>query len=548
MRFTAVSDLLDQLAPSVSSDEPAWEDVLARAELLTASSSANGRVPHAVADWPLPDSIAQQRKQKRKPRLTRRRALAAALLAVALTILFATPAFGLRALILDLFGRTNVAFTGKTAPLPVKRNFFDLSLGLPASVAPNAVASQTRRVGSFTVGGRRRVLWVAPTRDGGYCYQFDPGFGGCRSKHDRNAGAPAHQSPGSVHPEQLAVTFQEPTRRNVGYVSVVGGYLLAANAYSLTVKYANGAQTPLQFYYVSKPIDAGFFYARVPARHDTTKTRATAVELRDKAGHLLSRQPFAYPTSVQLAQRRARMKAMLKQLQKQHRLPPPIRRSPPLPPPSAPLQRGQTGGVSVVAGHNGVAVFETSAAPPAVQALINGRQANYTCLLRVPYHGEPIDLGAYRTTVARVAIKIAGSGVRPPFLGCEIQGVYGHTWPDRLHGHSAVEIAFNAAGARFFQDRATARDLALFVRSKAMHTIRKLSGAALDQQLRQRYGSAIIKLAANSSPLPTNRIGYTSSGTTTTFVEHSSTGRHFYVRITNGRINSQNVRPLAFVF
>jgi hypothetical protein len=68
------------------------------------------------------------------------------------------------------------------------------------AVAPNAVASQTRRVGSFNVGGTRRVLWVAPTRDGGYCYQLDPGFGGCRSKYDRNSAAPAHQSPGSVHP------------------------------------------------------------------------------------------------------------------------------------------------------------------------------------------------------------------------------------------------------------------------------------------------------------------------------------------------------------
>jgi hypothetical protein len=65
---------------------------------------------------------------------------------------------------------------------------------------------------------------------------------------------------------------------------------------------------------------------------------------------------------------------------------------------------------------------------------------------------------------------------------------------------------------------------------------------------RRRSARTKRVFAANSSQLPTNRIGYISNGATTTFVEHSSTGRHFYVRISNGHIKDQNVKPLAFVF
>ena len=38
-----------------------------------------------------------------------------------------------------------------------------------------------------------------------------------------------------------------------------------------------------------------------------------------------------------------------------------------------------------------------------------------------------------------------------PWDGCEIQGGYGHLWPDRNDSHSAVEIPLTKKGRRFFE-------------------------------------------------------------------------------------------------
>jgi hypothetical protein len=238
---------------------------------------------------------------------------------------------------------------------------------------------------------------------------------------------------------------------------------------------------------------------------------------------------------------------MLKQIGNQRYLLRPITRSPRLPAPTPPFQRAEAGGVTVVAGHNGVVVFDTSHATPAVRALISGRGVGYGCFKRIPYNSEPVDLTFVRTTLDRVAIRQQGV-MSPPFLGCDIQGSYGHLWPDRNHSHSAFEVAFTPAGRRFLADRAAARDLALFVRSRSMHSIRKLSGDALGKAVRGRYGAQIVRLSSAASSLPPNRIGYATNGATTTFVERSPTGRRFYVRATDGRIRGENVRPLAFVF
>jgi hypothetical protein len=43
-RLGSISQLLDELAPAPVSDEPAWDDILARAELLATSRATNGHV------------------------------------------------------------------------------------------------------------------------------------------------------------------------------------------------------------------------------------------------------------------------------------------------------------------------------------------------------------------------------------------------------------------------------------------------------------------------------------------------------------------------
>ncbi len=523
-RIGSVGDALELLVPPFADDRGDWDEILRRVKATSQAPSA-------------PAQLAP------RPRRVTRRLLIAAVAMLVLTALVVTPAFGIRSLIAGLFDRTDVPFTGESAPFEVKRDFYDLSLGVPPSMAPEAIASQARRVATFRLGGRARVLWVAPTRDGGYCYLFADSFGGCRTARERN-GAQA-PPPGYVHPERLGVTFETPARDKVPYVSRIGGDIRADSADSLSVVYADGSKTPVRFYYVSKPIAAGFFLAALPAGHDTTATRATAIEVRDKAGLLLARQLFVYEDQASLAKRRERLREALENARQ---LPPPIRRSPKLPPPAAPLQGGEAGGVSVVVGRNNVAVFDTSGATPSVRRLIAGRQVGYHCYRRLPYHTTPVSLGGSLTTFGNVAIRMQGQDVRPPYIGCDIQGSYGHTWPDRLGGHSAVELPLSPAGRRFFEDRAAARDLALFVRSRTMHETRKLSGQALRQAIRTRYGAAIVELGTPKETPATGQIGYVTEGNTTTFVKQSTTGRRFFVRIVDGHIKAQNVKPLAFVF
>lgn len=524
-RVTSVSEALELLAPPFVDVNGDWDEIIRRAVFAS------------------PDTPTREGRPRR--RWKRRRVLIIAIAVAVIVTLAATPAFGLRGLITGWFDRTDVPFTGKSAPLVVKRDFFDLSLGLPPSIAPQAIASQVRRVATFRLGTSTRVLWIAPTRDGGYCYTFTHTFGGCRTTHDRRLAPPRHVAPGYVHPELLGVSFSKPSRNKVQYVERIGGDVRTARAYSLTVRYADGTRTPVRFYFVSKPIDAGFFLERITG-HDTVETRAIAVELRDRSGRLLARQPFGYPTAAERAAQRAHEQAMLKLLKRMGHGPLPVLRPKPLPPPTSPLQHGSADGVTVVVGHNRVAVFDSTSAPASVRALIAGRRVGYYCFRKLPYHSSPVDLGASVTTFARVAIRIDGAA--PPFLGCEIQGNYGHSWPDRLHGHSAVEIALTQEARRFFADRAAARDLALFVRSREMHRIRKLTGNSLEQAIRTRYGSTVTAIGTVGSALPAGRIGYMPGSDGSTFVERSTTGRSFYVRIRNGRIDGQNVKPLGFVF
>jgi hypothetical protein len=145
------------------------------------------------------------------------------------------------------------------------------------------------------------------------------------------------------------------------------------------------------------------------------------------------------------------------------------------------------------------------------------RRAAWGCFKFTRYHqADPAGLG-YEAQ-ARHGNAIDLNGLRPPYDGCEIRATYGHTWPDRNGSHSAAEIAFTARGQRYFADRAAARDLALFIRTRKRHA---LDATARIEALRQ--------------------------GDRTTYVEHSSTGRRFFVTLRGDRVVGQNVRVFVFV-
>jgi hypothetical protein len=516
----ALDRALDELVPESWDAFADWDDALRRAGI-------GGDVRESAASR----------------RWLRRRLVPAVAIAVLLVALIVTPAFGIGGFLLDLIGRTNVPFSGgKSAPVDVKRNFFDLTLFSPPGMGPEAIASQARRVGVFRVRGRERILYVAPTRRGGYCWIFAEAFGGCHAT--RPIAGPRRSQSGAVNPWRLGVTWQGPPIRltprgtrvaSQQHTTQVGGDLRAASAHTLQVEYEDDSTGDIPFIYVSKPIDAGFFLYAIPSGHKRPGTRVRAVRVLDSEGNVLARQPIRYLTRRDFG-RPPRPRDVR----------PPAVKSPRLPAPTAPLQQGENGGVRITAGRNRVVVFDTSGATDRVEALLRGR-ATFGCFSFMQYHRTaPAGGGFWRTVRPRVAIRVFG--LRRPFDGCEIRAGHGHLWPDRNGSHSAVEVAFSARGRRYFADRAAARDLALFVRSDEMHRIRKLTGDALRAALRRSYGGAIRELRSPTAALPSNRVGYVVRDDGVTFVERSATGRLFNVVIRGGRIVSQNVKPLGFVY
>jgi hypothetical protein len=425
-------------------------------------------VPDGFGDW---DDVLQRAgivKRSAPPR----KVVVAAAVGVLLVVLFATPAFGV---LLDLIGRTDVPFAGKAAPTRVQRSFFDMTVGAPRGMGPQAIAAQTRRVG--VLGGR--ALYVAPTRGGGFCWEFERASGGCDTERRR----------------PLSTTWALMEHRGGPLlVQKVAGELLAARAQTLEVEYADGATTQIPFIWVTKPIDAGFFLYAIPAAHRRGAARAVAVEARDANGKVIARDRMVY----------ARPHLPIG---KTPPVPPSYRPPPPLPAPTAPLQRGSANGVSVIVGANGIAEFHVS--NPSLQ------KADWACLKFMRYHQvDPLELGYARQAVHGSRIELGS--LRGPVDGCEVRPGRGHTWPDPRGYHSGAEIAFTARARRYFADRAAARELALYMRWSKNHPNAPPTG---------------ITIAHN--------------GADTVYSVRSTTGRRFTVTKRNGRIVRENVTPYA---
>jgi hypothetical protein len=142
------------------------------------------------------------------------------------------------------------------------------------------------------------------------------------------------------------------------------------------------------------------------------------------------------------------------------------------------------------------------------------------------------------------------NGVGTPVDGCEVQASIGRTWPDVLHNRAAVEIPLTDKGRAFFVDRAAARDVALFVRSRRMQQLRAEPSAQALQDIQAQYGHA----------LSSSRIRIARAGNGLRFSETSATGKTFFVLVQHvkthrqgvlverAKITAQNVKPYTLVF
>jgi hypothetical protein len=135
-----------------------------------------------------------------------------------------------------------------------------------------------------------------------------------------------------------------------------------------------------------------------------------------------------------------------------------------------------------------------------------------------------------------------------PFDGCEASSQVGHTWPDRLGSHAAVEIPLTPKGRLYFTDRAAARDLALFIHSNRLRDAWTSGGKQLVTRLTATFGRQLTQLPSPTAPLAPGRVGYSIVPNGAWFVETSPTGKRFVVTIAHRSITHQNLAPYTTAY
>lgn len=197
--------------------------------------------------------------------------------ASAIAVLFAAVALGIASAY--AFGHPIIDFgKAEKGPTTIVNDFGSLEVGAPAGMAPGVLPHEARRITSVSIDGKEHVLWVAPTKQGGFCEQWSGFFGGCRAdRHDEFA-------------KRIDITAS-------GF-DVLGGSFFQSAGVRLVLSYADGASDEIPFVWVSAPIEAGFYLFRVPDAHRVAGNRPTEISLFDDGGKRLAREALHDYTAV----------------------------------------------------------------------------------------------------------------------------------------------------------------------------------------------------------------------------------------------------------
>jgi hypothetical protein len=252
--------------------------------------------------------------------------------------------------------------------------------------------------------------------------------------------------------------------------------------------------------------------------------------------------------------------------------PPPHERPPPRPkarrrpigPVGQPVQQASTGLASVDVYRTGFVVLRfNSTTSTAYQRLSrSSRHSNgnigLTCGTVAYGAGrwEHLGGGVSRPLASTVRSTVSGGPIGgtppPPFDYCEINGTYGRYWNDEEGTHELVEVPLTAAGRRYLDDRATARDLAYFVRTKRMVAIRRAihrgEPAPSASDLSRMFGERLVPLRHRNARPPAGKVGVWTDGRLIVASELTPSGRRLYVTTRDVFIGANNIRGLAFVF
>jgi hypothetical protein len=221
----------------------------------------------------------------------------AALVVVAalVAVLVVAPAFGLIRGVLPFFDAPK-------APQSVQVEFFSMNTGAPAGMNPRAIADETRRIGEFSFAGRTHTLWVAPTEQGGFCFEWIGGWGGCTAPTpdpltwngdlEVPAGVATPTIPvpppgGTVSAATAAAMLKA---RSLAVPTWISGYVNSSDAQDVVIKFSDGTTVYPDIVWVSKPISAGFFSYDVPAKYQTEANHLVAVDALTAGGAVVKEQ------------------------------------------------------------------------------------------------------------------------------------------------------------------------------------------------------------------------------------------------------------------
>jgi hypothetical protein len=229
------------------------------------------------SDWP---DVRRRAGTGRRSRLL---ALAAATIVV---VAIAAPALALSGKVVHVFG------SSEPAPERVQEDFASLDVGAPRGMAPDVIAEQTRMViDTPTRDGTRTVLWVAPTRAGGFCITASVGKVGGPPAHGGGGGggcdrdralpfAPGIFARGPMTPD--GVLQRGPL--------VYDGSVLIEEARAVRFDFQDGDHATVPLVWVSEPIDAGFFVYAAPQEHWVEGHRVISATVEDGDGKELATQ------------------------------------------------------------------------------------------------------------------------------------------------------------------------------------------------------------------------------------------------------------------
>jgi len=131
-----------------------------------------------------------------------------------------------------------VAFGGGHGSSGTRPAFSSFALGAPP-LGPGAIASETRLVATTQLRDGSHLLYVSPTRQGGFCYAWTRAGGGC----------------GQPQTNPLSITWGR---------SRLIGTILSTQVSLIKIRFTDGTSAVPRIAWVSAPINAGFFLYEIP--------------------------------------------------------------------------------------------------------------------------------------------------------------------------------------------------------------------------------------------------------------------------------------------